>query len=207
MWSSVRRRGGNVNGAAWGELASSEWSGQGEAVVLSIHTELRALTARLQAEEIPYALCGALAVAVHGYPRATLDIDLLALNGSEERILQCGRALGFTLEAAPTQFVKGTVRIKRLSNAVAGEEDVLMLDVLSVSLEIEKAIATETLDWEGVAWRTVTRESLIRLKRLRGSAQDLADMEKLARKTKSHRRQARRFPGAYRSSRNCETFA
>ena len=61
--------------------------------MFSIYTELRALTARLHAEEIPYALCGALALAVHGYPRATLDIDLLAFAGSGERILQCGRSL------------------------------------------------------------------------------------------------------------------
>ena len=147
--------------------------------MFSIDTELRALTAKLHAEKIPYAICGALALAVHGYPRATLDIDLLALTGSEERILQCGRALGFTLEAAPMQFAGGTVRIKRVSKAVAGNEDVLMLDVLSVSPEIEKEIITETLDWEGTALRTVDRESLIRLKRLRGSAQDIADVEKL----------------------------
>lgn len=147
--------------------------------MFSIHTELQALTIRLHAEEIPYALCGALALAVHGYPRATLDIDLLALTGSGERILQCGRNLGFTLEAAPMQFAGGTVHIRRLSKAMAGYEDVLMLDVLSVSPEIEKKIATETLDWDGVVLRTVDRESLIRLKMLRGSAQDVADVEKL----------------------------
>ncbi len=147
--------------------------------MFSIHTELQALTARLHAEEIPYALCGALALAVHGYPRATLDIDLLAFAGSGERILQCGRTLGFTLEAAPMQFAGGTIRIHRLSKAVAGIEDVLMLDVLSVSPEIEKQITTEIVDWNGAVLRTVDRESLVRLKRLRGSAQDIADMEKL----------------------------
>ena len=75
--------------------------------MFSIQAELQALVAKLHAEEVPYALCGALALAVHGYPRATLDIDLLALDGSGERILQCGRALGFTLKAAPMQFVGG----------------------------------------------------------------------------------------------------
>ena len=148
--------------------------------MFTIDTELRALTARLHAEEIPYALCGALALAVHGYPRATLDIDLLAFGGSGERILKCGRALGFTLEAAPMEFAGGTVRIRRLSKVVPGPEDVLMLDVLSLSPDIEIEITTETLNWEGAELRTVDRESLVRLKMLRGSAQDLADLEKLA---------------------------
>ena len=137
------------------------------------------LTAKLQAENIPYALCGALALAVHGYPRATLDIDLLALAGSGERILRCGRTLGFTLKAAPMQFVGGTVCIERLSKAMPGNEDLLRLDVLSLTPELEREITTETLDWDGLPLRTVDRESLIRLKTLRGSTQDLADVEKL----------------------------
>ena len=147
--------------------------------MFSIQAELQALAARLHAENIPYALCGALALAVHGFPRATLDIDLLALAGSGGRILQCGRALGFTLEAAPMEFAGGTVRIERLSKAVPGNEDVLMLDVLTVSPEIEREITVETLDWEGAALQTVDRESLARLKMLRGSTQDVADVEKL----------------------------
>ncbi len=144
-----------------------------------IEAELRALVAKLHADEIPYALCGALALAVHGYPRATLDIDLLALGGSAERILRCGRELGFTLEAAPMRLAGGTVHIRRLSKTILGEEDVLMLDVLSLAAEIEQGIVTETLRWEGMTLRAVDRPSLILLKRLRGSAQDAADIEKL----------------------------
>ena len=148
-------------------------------LVLAIDAELRALAAKLLEENIPYALCGALALAVHGHPRATLDIDLLALSGSGERIRQCARTCGFTLEAAPMQFVGGTVRIQQLSKVAAGSEDVLMLDVLSLSAEIERDIKVETFEWQGALLRTVSRESLARLKRLRGSAQDMADLEKL----------------------------
>ena len=45
-----------------------------------------------------------------------------------------------------------------------------MLDVLTVSPEIENEMVVEVLDWEGRP---------LRLKMLRGSAQDLADLEKL----------------------------
>lgn len=148
--------------------------------MFAIQMELQALAAKLHAEQIPYALCGALALAVHGYPRATLDIDLLALAGSGERIRQCGRALGFTLEAAPMTFGGGKIRIQRLSKALPENEDVLMLDVLSVSPEVESEMVVETLDWEGQPLQTVDRASLARLKMLRGNAQDIADVEKLA---------------------------
>ena len=144
-----------------------------------IHAELQALVTRFYAEEIPYALCGALALAVHGFPRATLDIDLLALSGSSQQIRQCARACGFTLEAAPMQFAAGNVRIERLSKVTSGSEDVLMLDVLSVSEKIEAEIQVETLEWDGVLLKAVSRESLVKLKKLRGSAQDMADIANL----------------------------
>ena len=147
--------------------------------MFSIHRELQARAAKLDEQRIPYALCGALALAVHGYPRATLDIDLLALSGSGEHILRCGRTCGFTLEAAPMEFAGGTVRSASLSKAVTEIDDVLMLGVLSVSPEVEAEMSVETLEWQGVPLRTVDRASLVRLKMLRGSPQDLADVEKL----------------------------
>ena len=88
--------------------------------MFGVHTELQALAAKLHAEQIPYALCGALALAVHGYPRATLGIDLLALAGSSERIRDCARTLGFTLEAAPTDLAGGAVRIARFPKCSQG---------------------------------------------------------------------------------------
>ena len=147
--------------------------------MFSIQTELRELAAELQAAQIPYALCGALALAVHGYPRATLDVDLLALKGSGDRIRQCARELGFTLEAAPKVFAGGVVQIRRLSKTIPAVEDVLMFDVLTVATEIESEITVQDVHWQGVILRTVTRESLVRLKMLRGNTQDLADLEKL----------------------------
>ena len=148
--------------------------------MFSIHAELQLLTARLHARRVPYALCGALALAVHGHPRATLDIDLLALDGSSETIRDCARSCGFTLSAAPMTFAAGAVRIERLVKAFPSEEDVLMLDVLSLAAEIECEITVETAEWQGVSLQMVSRASLVRLKRLRGSTQDLADLEKLA---------------------------
>ena len=123
--------------------------------------------------------CGALALAVHGYPRATLDIDSLALAVSETRIRECARAQDFTPEVAPMQFAGGAVQIRRLSKAIPAHEDVLMLDVLSLPPEIEREITVETVERQGAPLRTVSRAGLVRFKTLRGSAQDLPDLEKL----------------------------
>ena len=44
---------------------------------MDLYQELILVVDCLEAAQIEYALCGGLAVAVHGYPRFTKDIDLL----------------------------------------------------------------------------------------------------------------------------------
>ena len=68
---------------------------------------LRELIARLEDAPVPYALCGGLALAVHGEPRATMGIDLLVQEESLPTIKALAGALGFTLEAAPMSFQGG----------------------------------------------------------------------------------------------------
>ena len=48
-------------------------------MAFDLFRELTSLLSALDEEGIDYALCGGLAMAVHGYPRATVDIDLLIL--------------------------------------------------------------------------------------------------------------------------------
>lgn len=43
---------------------------------MKIKDELLKITHCFETNSIDYALCGGLAVAVHGYPRFTRDIDL-----------------------------------------------------------------------------------------------------------------------------------
>ncbi len=70
------------------------------------------------------------------------------------------------------------MRIDRLTKV--DPDDVVSLDVLTLAPEIEEQVETEERDWNGLRLVTVRRESLILMKRLRGNAQDLADIEKLS---------------------------
>ncbi len=67
--------------------ASAYFAGKGR-----LHSALRCLAQRLKAEGIPYALLGGLALAEHGYPRLTEDIDLLLTPAGLERF--CQRLVG-----------------------------------------------------------------------------------------------------------------
>ena len=57
--------------------------------------ELAALIKALNDAGVRYALCGGLAMAVHGHPRATQDIDLLIPEEELAKIQQVAETVGF----------------------------------------------------------------------------------------------------------------
>ena len=72
--------------------ASAYFAGSG-----ALHDALHRLTKRFDAAGIPYALLGGLALAEHGYPRLTQDIDLLLTKEGLERFRQRFVGLGYRL--------------------------------------------------------------------------------------------------------------
>ncbi|HEV2021234.1 MAG TPA: hypothetical protein VGQ94_01770 [Terriglobales bacterium] len=145
----------------------------------SLYEELKALVAALNEEQVPYALCGGLAMAVHGFPRATIDIDFLAPTESAERILEVGARLGFTLPTTTLQFKQG-VQVRRISKPRGPDEEVLILDVLLANPPLDAAWERrEQVEWEGGRIWVVSREGLVQMKSLRGSGIDVEDVAKL----------------------------
>ena len=68
--------------------------------MLDITDELKALVNELNRHQIEYALCGGLAMGVHGRTRATVDIDLLILSESLwKRLLRLLKARATTFAA------------------------------------------------------------------------------------------------------------
>lgn len=87
-------------------------------MALDLFDELKALIRALDANAVDHAVIGALAVAIHGAPRATTDIDLLIDEANLERGLAVARERGFT-EATPMQFRDGT-EMRRASKISGG---------------------------------------------------------------------------------------
>ena len=148
---------------------------------MDLFTELRSVVGALDRAGVPFALCGGLAVAVHGSPRATKDIDLLVLPQDVDRAKEAVKAAGFTLPALPMTFGYGTPRERRVHRVskISGE-DHLMLDLLEVrDADDEVWRDRSVLELEGFRLTVVSRNGLARLKRDAGRPQDLADLEKL----------------------------
>lgn len=149
-------------------------------IMLDLFDEFKTMVAALTARGISYAVCGGLAVAVYGLARATVDIDLLIAADSFEEVKEVARALGYTIEAHPVTFASGSIEVRRLSKVDPDAGDLLMMDLLLVTPQIQSVWETRTeVRWESGKMWVVSREGLIALKSLRGNAQDLSDIGRL----------------------------
>jgi hypothetical protein len=148
--------------------------------MLDLYEELKAFVGRLNEAKINYALCGGLALALYGIPRATVDIDILIEKEYRDQVQALTRELGYIIEAEPMTFAEGAIEIHRVSKKDVETGYWLSLDFLLVTPAIEKVWdGRKKAEWEeGKLW-VVSREGLIHLKSLRGSGQDLDDIQKL----------------------------
>jgi hypothetical protein len=147
--------------------------------MLDLAAEFEAVIVTLAEHSVDYALCGGLAMAVYGYPRATMDIDLLIRPEDEERVYSAVEPLGFRIRAKPMHFDRGKMEIRRISK-IDPSGDILMLDLLLVTSASEdvwndrKRIES---DFGPVV--VVSRQGLIKLKSGRMSGIDQDDIGKL----------------------------
>lgn len=141
--------------------------------------ELSQLISALDENEIEYAVCGGLSMAIHGFARATLDIDVLIRAESLEKAYRVGAENGFDIRGLDISFKERAVEIRRVSK-IDDNGEVLSLDLLLVTPQVEDVWATrETIDFLGKKLWVVSREGLIKMKTLAGRPQDLADIERL----------------------------
>jgi hypothetical protein len=104
---------------------------------VDLFAEVVALAAALEAAALDYAICGGVALAIHGAPRATMDIDLMA----REVVWQTRSRVAFEGPGAPAGELwavsraglitlklaagrpQDIVDVQRLKESVRGEHD------------------------------------------------------------------------------------
>ncbi|MEP6704949.1 MAG: hypothetical protein ABJB34_09100 [Acidobacteriota bacterium] len=140
-------------------------------------SEFKSITEALNDAGIEYAVCGGWAMAIHGIPRATMDIDLLVLADDLEMIRQIAKDRGYDVEGLPLHF---DVEIRRVSKVDRESKQLITLDLLLVSEALRDVWETrQELSWDEGTTSVVSRDGLIKMKLLAGRKLDLADIEKL----------------------------
>ncbi len=149
----------------------------GAAVGLDLFEEGVGLLSDLERRGIPYAVAGAVALAIHGVPRATTDIDLLVQPHDVDAVLAVARARRFGIEALPMKFSDG-MEVRRVTKTEGAE--MLTLDLLLVDQNLAPVWSSRerVLTERGELW-VVSRDGLIQMKAWAGREQDLADIRRL----------------------------
>ena len=145
------------------------------------YEELKRLVDALDDGSVDYALCGGLAVIIYGYARLTKDIDILVCREGLEKAKGIAKACGFDIESGRIPFDLGTDRQSEIFRLVKIEgEMLLMVDLVVVTPVLEDVWEDrEEREWEGRKLRIVSPDGLVKMKRLAGRIQDLADLVNL----------------------------
>jgi hypothetical protein len=150
---------------------------------LDLIDELQAIVNALAAADIDYAVCGGLAMAIHGYPRATEDIDLLLRPEDARSVLDLVKGLGFGIPGRPMVFGLKTAtprRMQRISKLDPETNELLSLDLIDVNPELEQ-VWTQRIrfPWGGGEIRVVSQAGLVTMKTIAARPQDLVDIATL----------------------------
>src|SRR4029079_17575162 len=82
--------------------------------------------------DIEYAVCGGWALTIHGFPRATFDLDVLIREESLEPAFEAVKPMGYDIHGLDISFEERTVEIRRVSK-IDEDGEVLSLDFLLVT--------------------------------------------------------------------------
>lgn len=138
--------------------------------------DFRDILTAFNTEKVQYLVVGAYAVAAHGLPRATGDLDLFVRCAADnaKRVVRALALFGAPLHVSvATDFSKPNMVIQ------IGVEPVRIDILTSISgVEFDEAAATRVIHaLDGVEIPCIGRECLIRNKRSAGRKRDLLDAE------------------------------
>jgi len=146
---------------------------------MNLYEEFFSISAMLNKLGIRYAVVGGIALAFHGRPRFTRDVDFLVHQKDEELLNMALQRLDYE-ETAEPWILPDTPLILRRFLKVEGQDEI-MIDVLLASADehlriIEDAIPAES---EIGPVPIATRRDIIWMKRSRNSDQDRVDIKEL----------------------------
>lgn len=143
---------------------------------MNLEQELLSLTRRLNTEDIDYAVCGGLAMAIHGFVRGTKDIDILIRKEDLPRVEKIAEAAGFIIPfGTGTPDAREIFRVSKVIN-----NTVVPVDLMLVAPSLESAWRDRVIaGLDGEHIRVISKEGLAAMKRTAGRPQDLLDIEKL----------------------------
>ena len=146
---------------------------------MNLTTDFNDFIELLIKHQVEFLICGGHAVGYYGYPRLTMDFDIL-LNPTDENTIKTMKVL--------EEFGFGEAGINQ--EAFLHEGTAITLGVQPNQIDLLTSVSTQPTEevfnhaqkgkLEGFDVLYISKEDLIRAKKEAGRAKDLADIEELA---------------------------
>jgi hypothetical protein len=145
---------------------------------MPLPAEWRAFIESLNSNGVEYVVVGAVALAHHGFPRFTGDLDVLVRNSPEnaKRVESALAQFGFAALGLTAADFEGSYRVIQLGFPPNRID--LLTSLTGVTFDEAWATRVETVIKQTPV-NVIGREALIRNKRQTGRAQDKADLQSL----------------------------
>jgi hypothetical protein len=143
-----------------------------------LNEDYRDILRALNDEGVSFLLVGAYALAAHGYPRATMDIDIWVMPSpaNADAVLRALQRFGAPLDNLVKEDLLKEDTVFQIGVAPR------RIDIITGAsgLRFEEAFSRSILaDIDDVAFRVLSLDDLIANKRAAGRAKDLVDVEAL----------------------------
>jgi len=143
-----------------------------------LNSDYKELLSIFNEEKVKFILVGAYAMAVHGYPRATMDIDIWVIGElkNSEAVIKALRRFGAPLDDISSKDFQKNDMIFQIGVFPRRIDIITSVD----GLEFEEAYKRSvTVEIEDVKLKVLSKEDLIKNKLASGRTKDLADAETL----------------------------
>jgi hypothetical protein len=146
--------------------------------MLNIPIDFKEFIALLNESSVRYLIVGGYAVAFHGLPRSTGDMDFLLDRSIENArlVVQCLQRFGFDDLGISTDDLTSQDRIIQIGYPPLRIDLLTSIDGVSFDEAWKGRIETEV---DGMTVHFISRAHLIRNKKISGRTQDKADIEHL----------------------------
>src|SRR5512143_360719 len=143
-----------------------------------LNEDYRDMLRALSDEKVRFLLVGAYALAAHGYPRATMDIDIWVMPSPQnaDAVLRALSLFGAPLHNLTKEDLQKDGTVFQIGVAPR------RIDIITGAsgLQFEEAFSRSVVtDVDGIALHVLSDDDLIRNKRASGRTKDLADAEAL----------------------------
>ena len=145
---------------------------------MMLNEDYRDMLQSLLGESVKFLLVGAYAMAAHGYPRATMDIDIWVMPDSQnaEAVLRALHRFGSPLHGLKAEELQREGTVFQIGVAPR------RIDIITAAsgLRFEETYARSIeIEIEGLRIRIPSLDDLIRNKKESGRKKDLVDVEAL----------------------------